>query len=80
MREFWHRFTTNLYWFLGTLIFGFIIFLLFYNLINPEGYNITINSWFQSLKELFGGLLTIGIVCIGIGIMLKGLFGKKGHK
>jgi len=79
MQEFWHRFTTSLYWFVGTIIVCFILFLLFWNLMDPEGYTSTINSWAQSLKDLFSGILVLAITCVGLGLILKGLFKIKGH-
>ncbi len=81
MREFWHRFTTNRYWFLGTIFIFFLIILFFWHLTDPEGYAFEINSWLQSIKDIFFALLTLAIVGMGFGLVAKGIFGKKGgHK
>jgi hypothetical protein len=80
MNEFWHRFTTNRYWFLGTLFVLLFVILFFWHLIDPEGYVREINSWLQSIKAIFYNILVLVIVGIGIGLIIKGIFGKGSHK
>lgn len=69
MNEFWHRFCTNRRWFLGTITVLFLVFLFFWRIISPTGFATTINGFFHDLWEIVRGLLTLAIVCAGVGIM-----------
>lgn len=69
MREFWNRFTTNRYWFLGTLIVVLILSMIVWRIINYEGYVNTINGWMHDLKEIMEFILIMAMVVAGIGMM-----------
>lgn len=81
MREFFHRFMTNRYWFIGTIMVVFATYLFFWHLIDPEGYYRAINEWLKSLVDLFGQLLTLALVCFGLYLIVtKGLMGGSSSK
>ncbi len=85
MREFWHRFWTNLRWFLGTIIVLAILIALVWRGVDREGFTTTVNGWMHDLWEItkfiLGWILAFAIVFAGIRWMFgkKPFHGSKGH-
>jgi len=69
MREFWNRFTTSRYWFLGTLVVVGILILIIWRALDYKGYVTTVNGWMHDLKEIMEFILIMAMVFAAIGMM-----------
>ncbi len=68
MEEFLGKLSTSMKWFLGTIIAVIMFYL--WTLIDPSGSTVIINGFLDFIKSLFGLILTVIIVIVGLRIML----------
>lgn len=69
MYEFWHRFLTNLRWFLGTIIVLFILSVFFWRIFDPQGFILNVNNFFSSMWEIIKSILALALAIFAIRIM-----------
>lgn len=81
MRHFWHLFTHNAYWFVGTLVVIGILFFVGWRTFNPEESAKIINTFLEDVWTLAKYILTLVIMYFGVRIMFKKSFPSKskGH-
>ncbi len=71
MREFWHRFCTNRYWFCGTMLVLFVLFMFFWHLFDRVGYTIAINSFLKGIWTICEFFLTLAIIVLVFMLMFR---------
>lgn len=70
MSDFWDRFLTDRRWFLGTVIVIFVLFMFLWRLFDPQGFETSINDFFQTIWAVVRSILILAIVFLGIRVIL----------
>lgn len=69
MRQWFHLFTTNLRWFVGTLLLAGLIIMFLWRLIDPTGFVVSMNKFLEDLWTLIHFVLILLIMFAGIAVM-----------
>lgn len=69
MRDFIHRFFTDLRWFLGTVSILLFMYMFVWRIVDHDGFVEAINGFFHDMWEIVKGIGVLCLIIAGIGIM-----------
>lgn len=77
MKDFWNKFLTNRYWFVGTIISFFLFISFIWSLIDSKGFATKVNFWAKGMEALLMCLIAIFITLVAIYVFYKKYLTKK---